>query len=350
MSLGIGRVSGVCSSAPLSCRCWPWAVSSVRGVWAWRLGVPLVALLVGYAVIAAVIDGFRSPSELVFIRQFVEPEDVPRAMSVSSTLGTVATLAGPGLGGLLIAWGGLPAPIVFDIVTFLLVIGVLVRLHPRHELTGNPSTGNTLTQLREGLSALRRHRSGRALVASLVLVAGGLLPVTNLLVPLLARSRAWSAGATGAIVMASTAGTVLVSAALAIFGPLHRAQVALVAGVGLACFAVAAMAVLPSSWAVGGAAFLLGAGLMVFSGHLSPLFVLLTPAKLQSRFASVLVMAQMMPAVVTNLLLGTLTQRWGTPLALGCCAILGLAGTVPLLACAPLRQARLGASRTPAEA
>lgn len=294
------------------------------------LSAPLPVVLVFYAIISATIEGYRTPSEIVFIRQFVEPAEVPRAMSASTSLSLIAAITGPGLAGLLIAQGGLPASIVFNIVSFALVLLALTRLHPRHEITGTTTSHPILADLREGLTSLAQAPSITALVASLSLLAAGLLPVSSLLIPLLARYHGWSSGTAGAIVMASSAGSLLVATLLATFGPRSHARRAMLAGAAAAFIAVAAMALGPSPWLVGASALLCGAGVSYYTGHLSPLFVLLSSHDMQSRFSSVLAMAQALPNALASLALGTISQHWGTPTALLTSAAFGAAALIPL--------------------
>jgi MFS family permease len=306
----------------------------------WHTHVPVAGILVGYTVLSATLTGFGTPSESVFVRQLVPDARVPRMMSISTTLGLVTRLAGPAAGAALIGWVGMSGSAIANAATDALLLVVLWRLRPRYAAPPQSRpTGGTREALAEGLRALRSHTDTRALLAALSLFAGAFLPLSTLLIPLLAHQRGWAPGQAGALVMASTAGSLTISAALAIAGPYRRPIIPMVAGVVLATASQIGLGLgLPLTPRVV-CAYLCGLGIAAFSMHLGPLFVLRTPRELQSRFSALLTMAQMLPVMVTSLALGPIGQHLGATTALIGAAGLGCLALIPLLASPDLRRA-----------
>ena len=161
--------------------------------------------------------------------------------------------------------------------------------------------------------------------------AGFLLPVTGLLVPLLAQERTWPPQAAGAIVAALALGTASVAVLVLVRGALadpHRAAVAslLVAAVGVAALGAAAS---PAGAVAAG--LLIGLGSGGFATHVGPLVLAVTPATHLSRVQAVLALVQNLPLVFTTNALGSLAEvtRAATVLY-GCAAVLATAALAAL--------------------
>jgi len=304
-----------------------------------KVGISMVVLILAWDVISAMISGFRTPSQTVFVRQLVPPSEVPRWMSASSSVTLVMRLVGPALGGVLIMIGGISFSALINAITFVLVIGVLLRIRPLRSDVASPPQHSGFQDFTDGLRALKGHAAISHMLIGLCFVAGGFLPVTSLCLPLLAHAHSWSAALGSTLVMASTAGSLAVSTILTIIGPYRRPLIPMVSGIAISA---AAVAVLSLNIGVTGAivaAFLSGAGIVLFTLHLSPLYILLTPETMQSRFSSLLTLAQMLPTMVTSLAIGTLSQHFDIQAALIFCACVGALALVPLLGSQPLRQA-----------
>ena len=302
------------------------------------VGISMVVLILVWDVISAMISGFRTPSQTVFIRQLVPPAQVPKWMSASSSVTLVMRLVGPALGGVLIMLGGISLSATLNAVTFILVICVLLRLHPTGGDASSPSQRSGFQDLVDGLKALRGHGAISHMLVGLCFVAGGFLPVTSLCLPLLAHAHSWSAGTGSALVMASTAGSLAVSTVLTIIGPYRRPILPMVSGIAISAVAIAVLSQNIGVTGAVAAAFISGAGIVLFSLHLSPLYVLLTPAAMQSRFSSLLTLAQMLPTMVTSLVIGSVTQNFSIQTALIVCACVGAVALVPLVWSQPLRE------------
>jgi MFS family permease len=141
------------------------------------------------------------------------------------------------------------------------------------------------------------------------LVAAFVLPVTSLLVPLLARTQGWVASQTGLVVGATVAGGLLITLLVARFGTFERAG--LVGGCGclLASVGIAGLALSPSAWTATAAALIQGLGVGLFTSHLAPLFVRSTPRSHLTRLQSLLTLVQTIPLLASTNLLAALNPH-----------------------------------------
>jgi MFS family permease len=100
------------------------------------------------AAVMSGLNGLQRPSIDALTPRLVDREEVPAAASLSAFRGSVGMIAGPALGGLLIASVGLPATYLFDLATYALsyVAIRLIRRVPPPESAEKP----TLRSIAEG--------------------------------------------------------------------------------------------------------------------------------------------------------------------------------------------------------
>ncbi|MEV6815969.1 MFS transporter [Micromonospora sp. NPDC051296] len=320
-----------------------------------RLPLLLTALAIG------IVDAFYLPSAGSMPRRLVPPAALARAMSARQVAGQLAVFAGPPLGSLVLAAAGLAGVALANAAGFLVVLSILVALRPRAGGSSGPGEGRSsdpgagrASDAREGRTAdpvpsvwraavdgLRIAASHSALRPALLLTgvaAGFLLPVSSLLVPLLARERAWSPQATGAVVAAVALGTASVAVTVLVRGALSRPGMAAAAGLLVAAAAVAALAAGRSPvWATAaGAAIGLGSG--VFATHIGPLILAAAPVTHLARVQSVLVLAQSLPLLLTTNVLGSLADAVRAPAVLSGCAVVLATAALAALTSPTLRQ------------
>ena len=281
------------------------------------------ALLLAAALATGVVDAFYLPASATLPRLLVPPGAVPRAMAARSLVGQAAASTGGPLGGLLVALGGLAAAAVFDAGTFAVMLGVLLLLG-RH-LPGPPAQAHDAGALwRRALDGVRVVAGDRVLRASALLVvvaAGSLIPVPALLVPVLARQRAWPAAQAGLVVGAVAVGTAAMFVAVLLRRASSRPGVVGPAGLLLAAGGVLALAApLPGPGAVA-AALLVGVGTGLFTAHVGPLLLDRSPPGHLARVQAVLGVAQSLPLLLGNPLLGVLSDLAGAGTVLAACAL-----------------------------
>jgi MFS family permease len=125
------------------------------------LPAPQLWLLFVVAAVMAGFDGIQRPSLDAMVPRLVEREEIPAASALNSFRGNIGMIAGPALGGILIATIGLPATYGVDVATFFvsLVALTLMRAVP-------PPPGAEAPSLRRILDGLRYARSRPELVGT----------------------------------------------------------------------------------------------------------------------------------------------------------------------------------------
>ena len=82
------------------------------------------------AMLFAVVDGLQRPSLDAILPRVVATEDLSAAGALNSLRGNMSAIAGPAVGGLIIAIGGPAAAYGFDALTFIASLAILWRLKP----------------------------------------------------------------------------------------------------------------------------------------------------------------------------------------------------------------------------
>ncbi len=231
------------------------AVAAVLALVSWRWGTPL-ALLAVAGLIIGTVNAFYLPSSGSMPRQLVGDEQLPRALALNQVGSRLVSMVGGPVGGALVGLAGFTAASAVDSVSFAAVLAALIAVRPRFTQPDGPRR----SVLRESTDGIRVALRPPGLAALLLLVggvAGFVIPVTSLLVPLLARQHHWTAAAAGLIVGAQAAGVIAVAVVVARRGSPPRPglasalALAIVAGgelmMGLAAGKALAVAGRPSS-------------------------------------------------------------------------------------------------------
>lgn len=113
------------------------------------------SVLAIYALVAVLqgASGFHRPALEALTQKLARSDEFAAVAALSSLRGTVGMVAGPALGGLLIAGGGAAVAYVFDFMTFVVAL-VLIAWIPRAQVQSPAPTGeptHLLADLAEGL-------------------------------------------------------------------------------------------------------------------------------------------------------------------------------------------------------
>lgn len=117
---------------------------------------PQVWVIYLVSALFAATDGIQRPSLDAMLPRVVKPEELPAASALRSLRGNIAHIAGPALGGILIAIGGVDLAYSFDMVSFVVSVYLLmrvVRLPSQREVFEKP-----LQELKLAFSYLRTRR------------------------------------------------------------------------------------------------------------------------------------------------------------------------------------------------
>ncbi|MEU4196230.1 MFS transporter [Kribbella sp. NPDC026611] len=295
------------------------------------LGEP-ISLLLGLALVVGVIDAFFLPSSRSMPRLLVPPEQVPRALASFQVVGVVFAVSGTAVGGVLVSWSGLAAAAGFDALTFGVMIVVLFLLRKTIAPPGRMPTG-MFRSILAGLGVAWGRPLTRALLITMTVAAGLLMPLDALLFPLLARSHGWNAATAGLLVASRSLGVGVIALRILMRGAFPRPGI--FAGIGLVVAAGGLLGLsvfdpLPLTFAAG---MLSGIGVGTFTGHVLPLLMNSVDREFQSRLQSIVVLCQSLAVVIMNPVLGSLADVGGvgiTGVCLGISIAAALAGFVVL--------------------
>lgn len=139
-------------------------------------------------------------------------DDLASANSLSAFTGSVMRLAGPPLGTLLLAWGGIGAVVGIDVASYLIAAALTARVVVTSPARQALNTRDVPARLREGLRYLARSRVLRGmLVASWIYWAAN-AALTALLVPFVVQRLGRDGGDLGYLIAALGAGYLIGSA------------------------------------------------------------------------------------------------------------------------------------------
>ncbi len=117
---------------------------------------PPLILILTLAFMHASVGAIDQPTRASAIPRLVPPERLSAAIALNQLNFQVASIAGPALGGLLIATIGLAAAYVVDAVSFTASIVALLAIRPLRPLAGAARPG--LRAIREGFAFVRSQR------------------------------------------------------------------------------------------------------------------------------------------------------------------------------------------------
>lgn len=121
-----------------------------------RLSHPQIWVIYVVSALFATVDSIQRPSLDAMLPRVVPPEDLPSASALRTLRGNIAHVAGPALGGVLIAVGSVSTAYAFDAISFVASIGFLLRISripPQRESVERP-----LKDLRVALGYLRTRK------------------------------------------------------------------------------------------------------------------------------------------------------------------------------------------------
>ncbi|MBQ1076786.1 MFS transporter [Micromonospora sp. C31] len=300
-------------------------------------------LLLAAALVIGVVDAFYLPSSGSMPRRLVSQLALARAMSARQAIGQLATFVGPSMGGLVVATAGLATAVFLNTATFVVMAVILIGLRPRSTPADAPppADGSVLRRSASGLRVAWSDPLLRPALGLIAAAAGFLLPVSGLLIPLLATQRQWSAVTGGILAGTIALGIVVVAVTVTAAGAFSRPGVAAAGGLALAAAAVLAMAAMHTPVAAVAVAALVGIGSGVFTTHVGPLILGGTPSTHLARVQSVLVLAQSLPLLLTNNVLGSLNDLFNVNVVLAVCSVFLLLAAVLGLRSPVLRTATL---------
>ena len=284
--------------------------------------------LILLGALLGVVNAFDMPARQSLVNDLVEPEDLPNAIALNSSMINAARIVGPGLAGLLVAAFGEGVCFLINALSYLAVLWALLAMQwtrPGRAAALHLSIGRSLA---EGIRYIWRTSPIRTLL--LLLGSLGLLGMPYMtLMPIFA-GKVHGGGADalglmmGSVGLGALSGALFIARRRALRG-LGKIIAAATVGFGLGIVLFTAVRVFPLSLVV-----LLGVGFcwMVLIAACNTLLQALAADAMRGRVMSIFSMMLVGMAPFGSLLAGWLADRFGAPLVVAaggfCCAAAGL--------------------------
>jgi len=292
------------------------------------------------AVTQGVVNAVDGPARHSLIFQMVGPEDLHNAVSLSSSLGTVARILGPAIGGAVVALAGAGVCFAVNAASFLSILVSLLALD-RSQLV-QPARDLGATLLRGAGDALRYVRgSRRAGVAfAVVFVLATFSFNFNVLLPLVADRTLHRGAQTFGLIAAIFGAGALCGALINATHGVASLRRLLIGAIGFGAFELV-LAPQHTVFLVSALLFATGIFYTLWGTNALSVLQLEAPEHLRGRAASMYFFAFQGGAPIGGLLAGWLTAVGGTELAF-------LVGGVLSLGMAALGISRLTGGTVPA--
>lgn len=299
-------------------------------------------LLVAAATLTGTVFAFARPAAGTFPRLFVDDHRLGAAVARAGMSNQVARITAPPLGGLLVGPLGLAGVALLDLVGFLALMITLLLVRPPREHSGDrdPAASAGFRSIVDGLRTARATEGVPNLLLAVAIVAGGVLPTVLLGIPLAARERGWSAGETGWVEACWVVGGLATSAWFAWRGTAARPHLPMTIGPLVVATGLGLLALAPVWPLAAAATTVVGSGVVVFTAHVFPTYLGLTPPAMTSRFQSLLILVQLVPMLPANAIVGVLAATTGTGVTIAVAAVLAAVTPVVVLRGRTLRTGR----------
>ncbi len=317
---------------------------AVLAVWLFTGDVPLIVLMF-FAAVDGLGNAFFRPALTGLIPTLADKTGLQRANALIGFGRSFGSLAGPAVGGLLVALTGPATVLAIDAGTYLISALFLVAV-PRDTAAPRPRRTSMLTDLREGWTEFISRRWVWTIVAQFSLVHLTTVPAYMVLGPQIAADSLGGPQSWGFILAGFGAGSVVGGLLMVRFTP-HRPM--LVATLGMlwfvpACLALALHAPLA---VIVGTGFLAGIGIGVFSALWATVLQANVPTPVLSRVSAYDWFGSLVTLPIGYTLVGLLAGPFGTafPLILG--AVTMAVTCAAVLTVAEVRHLTVEPTRTP---
>ncbi len=200
-------------------------------------GAVSLPLIYGLVVLIALASAFDAPARQSLLPSIVREDTFQNAITIGSTIQSLAFVSGPGLGGLLIAEGGVEAVYAANVVLLLVALVAVTALRPRPVST--PPRAVTWAAIKEGVQFVRSRQPllGSMTLDMFAVVFGG----AQALLPIYA-DQILNVGPSGLGILTASmnGGALLMSLAMILLPTVERTGRTLL--VSVAAFGVATMA------------------------------------------------------------------------------------------------------------
>jgi MFS family permease len=241
--------------------------------------------LYGVTVFLALFSSLEGPSRHAYVAKLVPPLDLSRAMAIQSTQRQIATIAGPSIAGLVLAFAGPAVCYAVDAISWLVMLSALLLIRSQAPERGGWRTVS-LSSLREGL----RFVWGHAVILPFLIMDLGanIFGSVRSLYPIYARDiLAVGPKGLGVLYAASAAGALVGALGMSLFGSRRHAGRWIL--VGVTVYGLSLLGFAFSHWFWLSVLFLIGAGIgdAISAILRSTINQLSTPDELRGRMSAI---------------------------------------------------------------
>ena len=301
------------------------ALSAVLAVNAFR-AEPSVWLIFGVAALLASTSALQRPSREALMPRTVEHEQIPAANALTSLGMQIGVLAGPAVGGLLVAYVGIGWCFVIEICGLAVATSMyfLMRPYTHRSETTPPS----LAGIGEGLRYAFRRRD--LLGTYLVDIAAMLLAMPVVLFPALAEEVFGRPELLGLLYTAETVGALVATALSGWTGRIHHhGRAIVVAAIAYGGF-IALAGLMPSIWTVAVFFALAGAADMISGVFRGTVWSQTIPENMRGRLAGIEMLSYSLGPLGGQVRAGLTADLWSVRGAIssgGVACVAGVAAT-----------------------
>ena len=318
-------------------------------------GGATVPALVTIAAVYGAADAFFAPAFTGLLPATVSPVNLQPANALRGLAFSLANIGGPIVAGLLIAYAGGPGgALLFDAVTFVISIGLLLPLRPRvveevlHEEDPTATTRHFWTSLREGWGEVRSRSWLVAFLTGMSVYHVVVLPSIFVIGPVLMEQELDGARSWAVIVACFGVGNVLGDLLFLRWRPRFALRVASLMLVGSSCQAAMIGSGL-GTWGIGALELLAG---VCVTGAFTLWETCLgehVPARSLSRVSSYDYLATAGVIPLGNLVAGAASAAYGLHATLLAMTVIGVAASLAVAAVPAVRTLPRGAATVPGQ-
>ena len=316
-------------------------------------GGATVPALVAIAAVYGAADAFFAPAFTGLLPATVSPVNLQPANALRGLAFSLANIGGPVVAGLLIAYvGGPGGALLFDALTFVVSVGLLLPLRPRvvdevmHEEDPTATTDHFWTSLREGWGEVRGRSWLLAFLGGMSVYHAVVLPSIFVIGPVLMARELDGARSWAVIVACFGVGNVLGDLLFLRWRPRFALRVASLMLVGSSCQAAMIGSGL-GTWGIGALELLAG---VCVTGAFTLWETSLgehVPARSLSRVSSYDYLATAGVIPLGNLLAGAASAAYGLHPTLWAMTVVGVGASLAVAALPAVRRLPRGAATVP---
>ncbi|MDR2998308.1 MAG: MFS transporter [Microbacterium sp.] len=303
-------------------------------------------LLFVFAALVGLVSAFFRPAAGVFPRLFVGDAELGTAMARVGVAAQIARTVGAPLGGMLVGLLSLGGVAALDAAGSLGMLIVLLLVRPPLAPAA-PDGPDRSAGIADGVSTARRTPGIPALLTCVAIVAGAVIPAVLLGIPLIARERGWTASEAGLIEAGWIAGGIVAGAWFSWRGTAAHAWRPMAAGPAIVACGLVVLA-LAASWPAAAAGTItVGVGVVIFTAHVFPTYLLLAPPAMMSRFQSLLIVVQQAPQLAIYPLVGVIAAAVGAGPMIAASGVVAVVASVVVLRSPTLRSFTTAGQNSP---